>query len=63
MRHDWIFDVLSDLKTYAIKNNLPALAVKVEEAMVIARAEADAQGEDGNGSAGHGGHSSSGRAH
>lgn len=63
MRHDWIFDVLSDLKTYAINNNLPALAVKVEEAIIIARAETDAQGEDDSGSTGHGGRPPSGRAH
>jgi predicted transcriptional regulator len=63
MRHEWIFDVLSDLKTYATNNDLPALAVKVEEAITIARAETDAQGEDGNGSVGHGGRRPPGRAH
>ena len=63
MRHDWIFDVLSDLKAYAIQNDLAALAVKVEEAMVIARAEIEAEGPEGGGSAGRGGTPPSGRAH
>ncbi len=41
MRHDWIFNVLRDLKTYAQANGLPALAQKVDEAMAVARIEAD----------------------
>jgi hypothetical protein len=39
MRHDWIFDVLRDLRSYAEKNGLPALALKADEAMRVARAE------------------------
>ena len=39
MRHEWIFDVLSDLRLYAQSNGLPALAIKAEEALHIARAE------------------------
>ena len=39
MRHDWIFDVLRDLKTYAQANGFPALAAKADEALRIARAE------------------------
>ena len=31
MRHDWIFDVLSDLHAYATRNDLPGVALKVEE--------------------------------
>lgn len=60
MRHDWIFDVLSDLKAYALQNNLPALAAKVDEALILAKAEIEAEGEGG---AGHGGTTPSGRAH
>ena len=30
MRHDWIIDVLSDLRTYALRNDLPILATGVE---------------------------------
>jgi hypothetical protein len=39
MRHDWVFDVLRDLKAYALTNDLPALALKAEEALRVARAE------------------------
>ena len=47
MRHDWIFDVLRDLRAYALANNLPALAAKTEEAMRTARVEIAASGESG----------------
>lgn len=63
MRHDWIFDVLSDLKAYAIKNNFLALAAKVDEALVEARAEVDAQDEGSNGTSGYGGAPPSKRSH
>jgi hypothetical protein len=39
MGHDWVFDVLRDLGSYARQNDLPALAAKVEEARVLAEAE------------------------
>ncbi|MCF1709174.1 hypothetical protein L0V05_10130 [Tabrizicola sp. J26] len=39
MAHDWIFDVLADLRLYALSNDMPGLAGKVEEAMRIARRE------------------------
>jgi hypothetical protein len=39
MTHDWVFDVLADLKTYAIANGLPALAAKTEETRHVALAE------------------------
>ena len=41
MRHDWVFDVLSDLLTYATQNGLPRLAEKVSETMDVARKELD----------------------
>lgn len=41
MRHDWIFNVLRDLKTYAQANGLPALAQKADEALAIAKVEVD----------------------
>ena len=44
MRHDWIFDVLSDLHDYATQNDLPGLAEKVEEAMSEARHEISESG-------------------
>lgn len=43
MRHDWVFDVLRDLKAYAQANGLSALALKADEALHIARAEIVAQ--------------------
>jgi hypothetical protein len=45
MRHDWIFDVLSDLHAYALRNDLPELARKVEEALAVAEREIDAAGK------------------
>lgn len=39
MRHDWVFDVLSDLLTYATQNGLPRLAAKVSETIEEARRE------------------------
>ena len=39
MRHDWIFEVLKDLGSYAALNGLPALAAQVDEALKIARLE------------------------
>jgi hypothetical protein len=68
MRHDWIFDVLADLRSYALQNDLQALAGQVESAIATARAEVGMQGrasghlkrpEDG----GQGGVPPSGRAH
>ncbi len=39
MRHDWIFDVLTDLRSYAEKNNLPAIAQQADLALDVARQE------------------------
>ncbi len=39
MRHDWVFDVLSDLLSYATQNGLPRLAAKVSETIDEARRE------------------------
>jgi hypothetical protein len=39
MRHEWVFDVLSDLLAYATQNDLPRLAAKVADAMDEARQE------------------------
>ena len=47
MRHDWIIDVLSDLHTYADRNALPELALKLQETLAMARWEvARSDGED-----------------
>ena len=39
MRHDWIFDVLTDLHSYAVKNDLPEIAKQAEIALGVARKE------------------------
>jgi hypothetical protein len=39
MRHDWVFDVLSDLLAYARQNGLPGLATRVAQAIEEARQE------------------------
>ncbi len=39
MGHDWILDVLADLKAYADQNDLPALARQLDETARIASAE------------------------
>lgn len=43
MGHDWVCDVLKDLKTYAMANGLPVLAAKADEALLVAEAEIAAQ--------------------
>jgi hypothetical protein len=49
MRHDWIFDVLNDLRRYALANDLPAVAAQAEQALAVARAEIAAHGAPGGG--------------
>ncbi len=39
MRHDWIFDVLADLRKYADKNDLPEIAAETDRMMAVARRE------------------------
>lgn len=51
MRHDWIFNVLADLQTYAEKNELPAIAAAAKQNLILARSEiaakyAQEQGQD-----------------
>ena len=43
MGHDWVFDVLADLKSYAGANGLPGLAAKADEALAVVKAEMAAQ--------------------
>lgn len=42
MRHDWIFDVLTDIGAYADENGLPALADQVRMALLVAELEVGA---------------------
>jgi hypothetical protein len=46
MANDWIIDVLADLKSYAGKNGLVALASQLDDAMLTAAAEISST-EDG----------------
>jgi hypothetical protein len=39
MTHDWILDVLSDLKSFARKNDLPILAEQLGDTQLIAMSE------------------------
>lgn len=39
MRHEWVFDVLTDLHAYALRNGLPGLAAKVEATLHEAHRE------------------------
>lgn len=39
MAHEWIFDVLNDMRTYADKNGLPALAAQITVALHVAKSE------------------------
>lgn len=39
MRHDWIFDVLEDLRAYAAMNGLHATVTQVDAALRAAQAE------------------------
>jgi hypothetical protein len=49
MGHDWIIDVLADVRSFAQQNNLPLLDAHLDEAMLIASAEAaNAQSQPAN---------------
>ncbi|WP_102107738.1 hypothetical protein [Oceaniglobus roseus] len=39
MADEWILDVLADLKTFATRNDLSALAVQLDRAAAVARFE------------------------
>ena len=39
MRSDWILDVLADLRSFAMSNNLPALAEQLDDTALVALAE------------------------
>ena len=66
MRHEWIFDVLQDLRRYAEANGMIALAQKAEEALGVAKAEIAQMGRGEVGDevgGGGGGVPPGGRAH
>jgi hypothetical protein len=39
MAHEWVIEVLGDLRGFAKTNDLPTLAAQLEEALVVAHAE------------------------
>jgi hypothetical protein len=39
MKSDWILDVLTDLRTFARANGLPALAEQLDDTAIVAMAE------------------------
>ncbi|MDC0739034.1 hypothetical protein N6L24_12160 [Cognatishimia sp. SS12] len=39
MRHDWILEVLADLRSYAVENDLPQLAAELDELTLLAAVE------------------------
>lgn len=47
MSHEWIFDVLADLRAYADRNDLPEIAAKTDELLGVARAEIAARQKNG----------------
>lgn len=49
MRHDWVFEVLTDLSDYAERNGLPRLARKAAETLDVAREEIGAARDEGDG--------------
>ena len=53
MRHDWILDVLADLRAYALTNGLPQLATELDAALRTAGREI-AGGSGGSGDGGGG---------
>ena len=49
MRSDWILDVLADLRTFALSNDLPALAEQLDDTAIVALSEIAAQRERNDG--------------
>lgn len=49
MKDQWVIEVLEDLRRFAEENSLPALAAKVDETLLIARAELGAAGSHASG--------------
>lgn len=45
MRHDWVFDILQDLKSYAIRNDMPGLAASVDQAIAVALSEVEGRSD------------------
>jgi hypothetical protein len=46
MKHNWILDVLTDLKTFAAQNELPALAEQLGDTQLVASVELTESAEE-----------------
>jgi hypothetical protein len=44
MAHEWILEVLQDMRSYSQKNGLPALMAQLDEALRVATTEIGAPG-------------------
>lgn len=51
MGHDWLFEVLADMKTYAERHGMSALAAKIAETEEVARHEVATAGQPDDDSA------------
>ena len=49
MEHDWILDVLADLRSFAERNDLPALAEQLQETALLATVEISSVESAGSG--------------
>lgn len=49
MRSDWILDVLADLRSFALSNDLPVLAEQLDDTAIVALTEIAALKERTNG--------------
>ncbi len=45
MGKNWIIDVLADIRTFALQNDLPELADHLNETMLVARTEIESSSE------------------
>jgi soluble cytochrome b562 len=50
MGHDWLFEVLADMKAYAERHGMSALAAKIDETEAVARADVAASARESDGS-------------
>lgn len=46
MGHDWLFEVLADMKAYALRHGLDGLAAQIEETEAVARREIESETPD-----------------
>lgn len=49
MGHDWLFEVLADMKAYALRHGMAELAAQIDETEAAARRDVQAADPEGNG--------------